>query len=137
MQNKLKGKQGEKIAEEYLKNKGWQILDRNFHYSKFAEIDLVARVDNEIVFVEVKTRTTSNFGAPEEAVDYRKMHNIFVASQYYLKEKNIKNLKPRIDVVAIILNEKEFKIRHKKTPIPFLLRYESSYSFTLICFPFR
>ena len=112
MQNKAKGKQGEKIAEEYLKNKGWQILDRNFHYSKIAEIDLVARVGDEIVFVEVKTRTTSNFGEPEEAVDYRKLQNIFVASKYYLQQKNIKNLRPRIDVVSIILNSKEFKIRH-------------------------
>lgn len=112
MQNKAKGKQGEKIAEEYLKNKGYEILDRNFHYSKFAELDLVARLGSEIIFVEVKTRTTNTFGAPEEAVDYRKMQNIFIASEHYLKEKNIQNLKPRIDVIAIILNEKEFKIRH-------------------------
>ena len=112
MQNKVKGKQGEKIAEEYLKNKGWKILDRNFHYSKIAEIDLVAQAGENIVFVEVKTRTTNNFGAPEEAVDYRKMQNIFMASRHYLKEKNIKNLKPRIDVISIILNPKEFKIRH-------------------------
>ena len=112
MQNKAKGKQGEKIAEEYLKNKGYEILERNFHYSKFAELDLVARLGNEIIFVEVKTRTTDTFGAPEEAVDYRKMQNIFIASKHYLKEKNIQNLKPRIDVIAIILNEKEFKIRH-------------------------
>ena len=112
MQNKVKGKQGEKIAEEYLKNKGYEILDKNFHYSKIAEIDLVAKIENEIAFVEVKTRTTSAFGEPEEAVDYRKLQNIFMASQFYLKEKNIKNLKPRIDVISIILNEKEFKIRH-------------------------
>ena len=72
MQNKAKGKQGEKIAEEYLINKGWKILDKNFHYSKMAEIDLVCRFGDEIIFVEVKTRTTATFGAPEEAVDYRK-----------------------------------------------------------------
>ncbi len=112
MQNKAKGKQGEKIAEEYLKNKGYKILDKNFHYSKIAELDLVAQIGSEIVFVEVKTRTTNLYGSPEEAVDYKKLQNIFIASQNYLQEKNIKNLKPRIDVISIILNSKEFKIRH-------------------------
>ena len=53
MQNKAKGKQGEKIAEEYLKNKGWKILEKNFHYSKIAEIDLVAQIGENIVFVDI------------------------------------------------------------------------------------
>lgn len=112
MQNKLKGKQGEKIAAGYLKSKGYEILDINFRYSRIAEIDIIAKTGKNLVFVEVKTRTSEFFGLGAEAVDERKLMNIYTAAQYYIHKKKLQNLKPRIDVISILLDKNSFTINH-------------------------
>ncbi|MBQ3102307.1 YraN family protein [bacterium] len=112
MQNNLKGKQGEKIAEGYLKSKGYEILETNFRYSRIAEIDIIAKTGKTLVFVEVKTRTSEFFGSGAEAVDNKKLSNIYAALQYYIHKKKLQNLKPRIDVISILLDKNSFSINH-------------------------
>lgn len=103
MNNKSLGKKGEDIAEKYLVDHGFEILDRNFQ-NRFGEIDIVATDKDTLVFVEVKTRLSEKFGTPEEAVTPSKISKIIKAGQYY---RNLKNNLPeleRIDIVAITFN---------------------------------
>lgn len=84
MSDKIKtGCKGENLAAEFLERKGFQIIARNFRH-KHAEIDLIAKRENWIVFVEVKTRSSSAFGEPEEFVTGLKTRKIFEAAEAYI-----------------------------------------------------
>ena len=96
----MTGKLGEDIACQYLQNNGYEILERNIHFSKNCEIDIIAKEKDMVVFIEVKTRKSLNFGHPFEAIDKRKMQKIFQGVLFYCQQKNIK--KYRIDGIAII-----------------------------------
>lgn len=109
MNNRDFGRKGEDIACEYLKKNGYEILERNKHFSKLCEIDIVAKMKNKVVFVEVKTRRTNNFGSPLEAVTKTKYNNIKTGVLSYLKENKIKSF--QVDVIGITL-EPELKIEH-------------------------
>ncbi len=111
MNNRVKGAEGEDIACEYLVKNGFEILERNKHYSRFCEIDIIARQKDVTVFVEVKTRTTDNFGTPFEAISKSKFQNICKGVQFYLAENPVK--KYRIDVIGITLKP-ELRIEHLK-----------------------
>lgn len=111
MNNRKFGDAGEDLACRYLEKNGYKILERNKHYSRFCEIDIVAQIKNTIVFVEVKTRKTNDFGTPMEAITKSKFENIKKGIQYYLKENNVKDY--RIDVIGITLKP-ELKIEHLK-----------------------
>ena len=100
--NILKGRKGENIAENYVKKLGWKIIDRNWHYSKNAEIDIIALDKDTIVFIEVKTRTTLNFGHPFEAINRHKLEKIQSAIYAYLNNYKNKFQSFRIDAIAII-----------------------------------
>ncbi|MCI5823223.1 MAG: YraN family protein [Lachnospiraceae bacterium] len=91
----------EKIAVEYLKKQGYQILETNFR-CKMGEADIVARDGEYLCFIEVKYRTGSNAGAPEDAVDFKKQKRICRVSEFYLLRYG-KNMSEQIryDVVAI------------------------------------
>lgn len=97
---KMLGKWGESRAAEYLESKGYTILDRNA-YSRYGEIDLVARQGDQLVFVEVKTRRSHSFGDPEQAVDARKQAHLVSAALAYLQANPDLDLSWRIDVIAI------------------------------------
>lgn len=104
------GKLGEDIASNYLIKKGYRILQRNYRFSK-VEIDLICETAEEIVFVEVKTRTSDQMAYPEQAVGKAKQKNIRFAATYFLEEKEIS--KPaRFDIIAVVKNEKRFDIEH-------------------------
>ncbi len=111
--NKQIGLKGEEIACSYLKKLGWKILEKNFRYSKYAEIDIIAKETNTIVFVEVKTRTTSNFGHPFEAINTKKINNIYKAALSYLKSTQERYEDYRIDIISILGNSNP-KIEHIK-----------------------
>lgn len=113
MNTRALGAAGEKIAVEYLKKMNYKILTTNFHYSKMAELDIVAKDGDTIVFVEVKTRTTLNYGHPLESVGRKKLMNIFQAGLYYLKQTDEKYRRYRIDVISI-LNPEAPRIEHLK-----------------------
>lgn len=111
MNNRKFGNAGEDLACRYLEKNGYKILERNKHYSRFCEIDIIAQYKKTIVFVEVKTRKTNNFGTPFEAITKTKYDNIKQGIQFYLSENKIKDF--RIDVIGITLKP-EIKIEHLK-----------------------
>lgn len=111
--NKIIGQFGEDKAAEFLKKHGYKILERNFRYSKIAEIDIIAKDYKTIVFVEVKTRSTTNFGHPYEAVSKAKLENIFQAALYYLAQTQEKYENYRIDLISVLGKENP-KIEHLK-----------------------
>lgn len=98
------GKQGEKLAAAFLEAKGYHILDQNYRYEK-GEIDLVGlRMEPaELVFVEVKTRSSEKWGYPEVSVTTGKKALIFKTADAYLYEKNMWTVPVRFDVIAVIL----------------------------------
>jgi len=102
--NKKTGAAGEKAAEDFLRKKGYRILERNF-YTKFGEIDLVCRKDKVMVFVEVKTKTSDEFGEPWEMVNQRKLEQVERMGEVWNMKNNWQGL-CRIDVVGVWLDNK-------------------------------
>src|SRR5262245_51868646 len=100
MSDKIKtGKEGENEAANYLQSKGYQVIMRNYRY-KHAEIDLIVKKGNFIVFVEVKTRSYSFYGEPEAFVDAKKTATIlFAAEQYTYENRYEGNI--RFDIVSV------------------------------------
>jgi len=97
---RLLGREGEDLAARFLEKRGYRILDRNYS-TRSGEIDLVALHEGAVVFVEVKTRTSNAFGAPELAVDPRKQRRMVKAALGYIKYKKLHQVPCRFDVVAI------------------------------------
>ena len=98
------GRKGEEIAEKFLQDRGFRILEKNFR-SRLGEIDLIGIDKETLVFIEVKTRFSDEFGPPEEAVTTRKIKTIARVGDYYrLLNDNLPELS-RIDVVAIDFND--------------------------------
>ncbi len=102
MKNNIKGKLGEEIAQKYLIDKGFKILETNFRYSKISEIDIIACRDDILHFVEVKTRTNGKFGSPLEAVTKTKLSSIYTGAKYYLSNTKKHYKKVQIDAIGII-----------------------------------
>ena len=105
------GEQGEDLALNYLQQKGYQLITRNFH-SRFGEIDLIMQEKDDIVFVEVKTRTNRTFGTPLQSITPAKIQSLIKTVQYY------KHLNPRspdcqrIDIVTVEFdqNKQDLKV---------------------------
>jgi putative endonuclease len=97
---KRTGKKGEDIAVAYLISRGYRIVERNYK-CPLGEIDIVAREGDEIVFVEVKSRKSEEFGDPQLAVGLKKQKKVSRISLAYLKEKHLYPCNARFDVVAI------------------------------------
>ena len=100
---------GEDIARRYLENKGYIIVDQNYK-NKYAEIDLIVRHKDNLVFVEVKTRIGEQFGIPEDAINRDKLRRLIRNAQVYMMRKNY-DMDFRIDAVCIVLNEDKQPIR--------------------------
>ena len=99
------GSEKEQIAKKYLESKGYHIIEQNF-YAKGGEIDLIARENGYLVFIEVKYRKDSVAGHPLEAVDYQKQNKLRYTAQYYMYKNRISESTPcRFDVVAILGDE--------------------------------
>lgn len=104
-QDKLEfGKEAEKAAVDFLKVKGYRILERNYR-TRFGEIDIIARDKDAICFVEVKARHSLNLGSPEEAVFTRKQKQISKAAIYYLKTNKLLERPARFDVLAFLYKD--------------------------------
>ncbi len=106
----ITGKEGEEIAAAYLKAKGYQIIEMNKRFGR-AEIDIIAKIGNEYVFVEVKTRTSDYFGFPEEAIDKRKIKLLGKAAEQFTLEKN-DDLEIRFDMISLVLRTAKHDIKH-------------------------
>ena len=96
------GARGEKAAAKYLRRHGYKILLKNFRSGK-AEVDIVARHKDWLVFVEVKTRETEQFGAPSEAVDRDKQRNLSKGALDYLRMLGNPRIHFRFDIVEVII----------------------------------
>jgi putative endonuclease len=99
-QKQKTGEKGETIAEHHLKKKGYKILEKNYR-TKLGEIDIIAKDKKTIVFVEVKTRRSWQFGNPKGAVTPAKQRKISMVALQYLKAIDRHDTKARFDVVAI------------------------------------
>ncbi len=108
---KMLGKEGEDRAAEFLKKCGYRILERNYSTSH-GEIDLIALDRDEVVFVEVKTRTSDAYGAPELAVNAQKQRRMIRAALGYIKYKKLHQVPCRFDVVAISAGQEVELIRN-------------------------
>ena len=108
MSNTKKGKYGEDLAVDFLLKKGFKILERNYRYSKYGEIDIIAFKNDTIHAIEVKTRTSLIFGLGAEAITAEKLHKIYMTLQYYLKTSRYK--KSQIDVISILLDKNDSEI---------------------------
>ncbi len=105
------GKKGEKIAINYLIEKGYIILEKNYRYLK-AEVDIIAKKNNVLAAVEVKTRSTDHFGNPQDFVNPKKIKLLLSAIDYYVNDKDL-DVEVRFDIIAII-HQKTVKINHLK-----------------------
>lgn len=107
---------GEYLAVKFLKKKGYKILQRNYR-RRIGEIDIICYDHGDIVFVEVKTRYTDNYGPPEFSVTKAKKRQVIKVASYYIAEKNITDVEVRFDVVSIFFppNTKHPKITHFKS----------------------
>lgn len=110
------GKVGEDIAVRYLQEKGYIIIERNFD-CKQGEIDVIAKDNKEIVFVEVKTRTNKNYGKPKEAVNKIKKKHIYRSAEYYIYLKHIEDRPVRIDVIEVYKKGEKYILNHIKQAI--------------------
>ncbi len=107
--NKEIGRKGESLAVEYLINKGYIILERNFKHGRL-EIDIISKIDDVIAFIEVKTRQSKRFGYPEEAVDGRKSDHILSCADHYIYQNQWAG-DIRFDIISIFLKP-EISIEH-------------------------
>ena len=96
---------GEKIAKDFLEKKGYHIIETNYR-SPEGEIDIIAKHGDFLVFVEVRTKTSLEFGSPEESITPAKMERLKATAAYYQQTHNNLPSLLRIDVVAIELNPK-------------------------------
>ncbi len=101
--NKMLGARGENRAVRYLKRSGYKILERGYK-SPFGEVDIIARKADAVAFVEVKTRLTDGYGAPNEAVDARRRARYIKAAEYYFGGRVI-GVTVRFDIIEILRGE--------------------------------
>jgi putative endonuclease len=97
---KLLGEEGERVAERYLKKKGYVLVEKNYRCHG-GELDLIVLDRRVVVFVEVKTRTGRGFGSPFEAVEARKQKRMIRAAQFFLTQKGLHQRDARFDVVGV------------------------------------
>lgn len=112
MSNLSIGANGESIAKNYLEEQGYKIIETNKRFSRYCEIDIIAKDKDTFVFCEVKTRTTNLCGSPLEAITKTKYANI-KKGIYLYKQENPECKKFRIDAVAVTFKP-ELKIEHLK-----------------------
>ena len=106
------GKKGESLALKFLQKKGYEILETNWRFQK-AEIDIIVRDKKELVIVEVKTRTSTEFENPKEAVTIGKQKNIVKAADAFIQERDI-DLECRFDIVSVLILKNKTEIEHIK-----------------------
>jgi putative endonuclease len=104
------GKQGEQFAVDFLQNNGYEILETNWVYQK-AEVDIIAKKENILAIVEVKTRSSIAFGLPQDFVKPKKVKLLVKAVDAYIQNNNL-DLEVRFDIIAIHKNGTNLSIEH-------------------------
>ena len=112
--NKRKiGNIGENIAQKYLIDKNYKIIATNF-YTRKGEIDIVAKENSVVVFVEVKTRTNLKYGTPAMSISYIKKKHLRTTAKIFIHLNKLYNYEIRFDVVEIYIKNGKYKINHIK-----------------------
>lgn len=96
---------GESVAANYLRSQHYKILDKNFRFKKYGEIDIIAQDNEYTCFIEVKTRTNNKFGTPSESVTKTKQQKIKLLAKIYLSNNNLFNTNIRFDIVEVVLEK--------------------------------
>lgn len=107
------GKKGERLAVYYLEKQGYKILEKNYKFKK-CEIDIIAKEKENIVFIEVKTRSNCLYGRPSESVTIAKQKNIFKVAKFYLQLHKKEFSDIRIDVIEVYFYNNKYYIHHIK-----------------------
>lgn len=102
------------VAIKYLQKNNYKIIDTNFKYWRYWEIDIISNIDDLTVFIEVKYRKNLNFWLPEESVTKSKLRKFSKTIDYYCFKNKISYEKIRFDVIAILKWENSYKITHYK-----------------------
>ncbi|WBX71441.1 YraN family protein [Tenacibaculum retecalamus] len=106
------GKEGEKLAVEYLQENGYLIIEKNYRFKK-AEVDIIAQKEAVLVAIEVKTRSSTYFGNPQDFVNPKKIKLLVMAIDNYVIEKDL-DVEVRFDIIAMLKNKDNYKIHHIK-----------------------
>ncbi len=114
--NKVIGELGERIAINYISELKYDVLEKNFR-CRNGEIDIIAKDKEIIVFIEVKTRRSLNYGRPAEAVNSSKVKHLVSVAQYYLYRKHLKNCCIRFDVIEVFLIDGKCTLNHLKNVV--------------------
>jgi putative endonuclease len=109
---KSKGKEGEKFAEKFLSDKGYQLLGRNYRHKR-GEIDLIMKLDNLLCFIEVKLRSRIDFGQPEDFVSENQKDSIIVTAENFMIEKDWTG-DIRFDIIALTKKGSAIEVKHFK-----------------------
>ncbi len=104
------GKRGEQLAVDFLTEKGYTIAARNYRFNK-AEVDILAKKDNILAVIEVKTRSSTDFGNPQDFVKPKQIQQLVKAVDYYVTDNNL-DIEVRFDIIAIIKQNNRFSIEH-------------------------
>lgn len=104
------GKLGEKLAVEFLQKEGYAILETNWTFQK-AEIDIIAQKENTLAIVEVKTRSSLEFGLPQDFVKPKKIQLLVKAVNEYVVSRDL-DVEVRFDIIAVHKEGKSFVIEH-------------------------
>lgn len=106
------GKEGEKIAIDYLIKHGYVLLEKNYRYLK-AEVDIIVQKENIVIAVEVKTRSSDYFGDPQDFINPKKIKLLVSALDHYVVENEL-DVEVRFDIVALVKQKNNFQIEHLK-----------------------
>ena len=109
-EHNILGKDGEAAAVEYLKERGYQILQTNWRLGSY-ELDIIAKTEDELVIIEVKTRSGGSITNPEDAINNQKIKHIISATDYYIKFFDV-DLPARFDIISVIGSPPNFEIDH-------------------------
>ncbi len=104
------GKKGEQLAVAFLEKHQYSILERNYYYEK-AEVDIIVQKGNTLVAVEVKTRSSADFGNPQDFIKPKQIQNLVKAIDAYITIKDL-DVEVRFDIIAIVKKGNSFKIEH-------------------------
>ncbi|MEW5798022.1 MAG: YraN family protein [Bacteroidota bacterium] len=104
------GDLGETVAENFLRQQGYTIIEKNFYY-QHGEIDIVAKDGDTLVFIEVKSRRSERFGTPEESVTPKKQELLRRTAEGYVASKNLPDTDCRFDVVSVIMKDGKAECR--------------------------
>ncbi|MDP5158536.1 MAG: YraN family protein [Flaviramulus sp.] len=104
------GKKGEQLAVDFLLKKGYDIIDRNYRFDN-AEVDIIAQKKDTLAIIEVKTRSSTDFGNPQDFVKPKQIQRLVKAVDEYVNVNDL-DVEVRFDIIAIVKEEKLFKIEH-------------------------